>query len=133
MSRQIEASLASARWKRALGRFLDTRGFTLDEWRGAGIGAERVSLILAIQHILDCLRLQDTQADLLERETLLEDWQPWLYQEFGNVAAVLQQADPADIAYGLRWCEILLDRRLDAARIIDHPPEAVVQWTRDVA
>ena len=132
MARKVEASIAPEQWKRALGRFLDSCGFTLDEWKGVGIGAERAALILAIQHILDCLRLQQTQADLLERDALLEDWQPRLDAEFGKVAAVLREADPAAIAYGLRWCELLLDRRLDVAPMLDQPPESVVQWTRDV-
>lgn len=119
-------------WRRALGRFLDTRGFTVDEWQLAGLGAHRDALVTAVQHILERLRLQETQATLLERETLNEDWYPWLVEEFGEQAATLRDADPVAVAYGIRWCEILLGRNFEVAQLIDRPPEAIVQWTRDL-
>ena len=120
------------RWKRALGRILDTRGFTVDEWRHANLGAHREALTAVVTHILERLRLQETQADLLERDTLSEDWTPWLVEHFGNEAAVLKEADPVSAAYGIRWCEILLNRHLDVEQLFDEPPEAVIQWTRDL-
>jgi hypothetical protein len=123
---------ATQRWKRALGRALDSQGFTVDEWRQARLGAHRESLVAAIQHILERLRLQTTQAELLERDTLNEDWTPWLTEQFGEEGQLLKEADPVAIAYGIRWCEILLDRHLDIAALLQAPPEPVIQWTRDV-
>jgi hypothetical protein len=119
------------RWKRALGRALDTRGYTVDEWRLASLGAHRAALVAAVQHVLERLRLQETQTDLLERDTLAEDWEPWLAERFGDVASVLRDADPVAVAYGIRWCEILLNRQLEVEQLFDDPPEAVIQWTRD--
>ena len=74
---------ATDRWKRALGRMLDSRGFTVDEWRHANLAAHRPALIATVQHILERLRLEATQADLLERDTLAEDWDPWLTEQYG--------------------------------------------------
>ncbi|HZS00191.1 MAG TPA: hypothetical protein VFE37_15865 [Chloroflexota bacterium] len=124
---------ATDRWKRALGRMLDSRGFTVDEWRHANLAAYRPALIATVRHILERLRLEATQADLLERDTLGEDWDPWLVEQYGvDSARVLQEASPAEIAYGIRWCEILLDRHLDVEELATNPPEPVIQWTRDV-
>ena len=130
---QPTSSTALERWKRALGRLLDTQGYTIDEWRLSNVGAHRDALVQAVQHVLERLRLQDTQAGLLERETLDEDWNPWLVERFGDEAAILREADPVGIAYGIRWCEILLERPLDVEQLLKTPPEAIVQWTRDLA
>jgi hypothetical protein len=119
-------------WRKALGRFLDTRGFTVDEWQLAGLGAHRDTLVSAVQHVLERLRLLETQATLLERETLNEDWYPVLVEEFGEAASALREADPVSVAYGIRWCEILLGRTFEVAKLLDRPPEAIVQWTRDL-
>ena len=119
------------RWKRALGRLVDTQGFTVDEWRLSALAAHREALVAAVQHILERLRLQETQGELLERETLAEDWQPWLAETYGTDAKILQEADPVGIAYGIRWCEIVLNRQLDVEGLLTRPPEAVVQWARD--
>src|SRR5438046_644982 len=100
-------------WRRALGRFLDTRGFTVDEWQLAGLGAHRDALVSAVQAILERLRLQETQATLLERETMKEDWYPWLVEQFGEQVSALREADPVAVAYGIRWCEILLGREFE--------------------
>ena len=124
---------APQRWKRALGRALDTRGFTVDEWRLSSLGAHRASLTSAVQHILERLRLQGTQTDLLERDTLTEDWDPWLVEQYGAEASILREADPVAVAYGIRWCEIVLNRELDVEELLEDPPEAVIQWTRDVS
>jgi hypothetical protein len=124
--------VAPQRWKIALGRVLDTRGFTVDEWRRASLGDHRESLLRAVQFILERLRLQETQADLLERETLAEDWGPWLSEQFGDEAPLLREADPVAVAYGIRWCEIVLDRHLNVDEILESPPEPIVQWTRDL-
>jgi hypothetical protein len=123
---------ATLRWKRALGRALDSQGFTVDEWRQARLGAHRGSLVAAVQHILERLRIQTTQAELLERDTLNEDWTPWLTEQFGDEARLLMEVEPVNIAYGIRWCEILLDRELDVESLLQRPPEPVIQWTRDV-
>ena len=123
---------ATQRWKRALGRALDSQGFTVDEWRQARLGEHRESLVAAVQHILERLRLQTTQAELLERDTLNEDWTPWLNEQFGEEGQILKEADPVAIAYGIRWCEILLDRHIDISALLQAPPEPVIQWTRDV-
>jgi hypothetical protein len=120
------------RWKRALGRFLDSRGFTVDEWQQAQIGAHHTQLVSAVQHVLEKLRLQDTQTALLRRDTLMEDWNPWFNEQFGADSKILLEADPVAIAYGLRWYEILLDRQLEVTALLDRPPEALIQWTRDV-
>ena len=133
MTEPTQQSPSVERWKRALGRALDTRGYTVDEWRLANLGAHRASLVAAVQHILERLRLQETQTDLLERDTLTEDWNPWMVERFGDEAAVLREADPVAVAYGIRWCEILLNRELDVEQLFDDPPEAVIQWTRDLA
>ena len=123
----------TTRWKRALGRLLDSQGFTVDEWRQANLAAHREALLSTVQHILERLRAAETQTELLERDTLNEDWRPWLAESFGqDEARVLAEADPVGIAYGIRWCEILLDRHLDAEELLRAPPEPVIQWTRDV-
>ena len=119
-------------WKRALGRALDSQGFTVDEWRQARLGAHREALVAAIQHILERLRTSTTQAELLERDTLNEDWTPWLTERFGEEARILLDAEPVAIAYGVRWCEILLDRTIEVEPLLQHPPEPIIQWTRDV-
>jgi hypothetical protein len=124
---------ATDRWKLALGRMLDSRGFTVDEWRHANLAAHRAALIATVQHILERLRLEATQADLLERDTLDEDWDPWLTEQYGaETARILREGSPAEIAYGIRWCEILLDRHLDVEELATNPPEPVIQWSRDV-
>jgi hypothetical protein len=123
---------ATQRWKRALGRFLDSRGFTVDEWQMAQLGAHHESLVTAIQAILERLRLHETQTALLERDTLAEDWDPWLRERFGDETPILLEADPVAVAFGIRWSEILLDRQLDVASLLDHAPEALIEWTRDV-
>jgi hypothetical protein len=88
--------------------------------------------VAAVQHILERLRIQTTQAELLERDTLNEDWTPWLTEQFGDEARLLMEVEPVNIAYGIRWCEILLDRELDVESLLQRPPEPVIQWTRDV-
>ncbi len=124
---------ATERWKRSLGRLLDSHGFTVEEWEQASIAAHRDALLGSVQHILERLRSSATQRELLERDTLDEDWNPWLSEQFGaEVARILHEADPVGIAYGLRWCEIVLDRRLDIAEVVAAPPEPVIQWTRDL-
>ncbi len=125
-------SPSTLRWKQALGRMLDSQGFTVDEWRRAKLGEHRAALIDAVQFILERLRLQSTQADLLERDTLNEDWAPLLRERFGDAAGILEEADPVAVGYGIRWCEILLDRALDVEELLAHPAEPVIQWTRDV-
>ena len=52
-------------------------------------------------------------------------------ETYGTDAKILQEADPVGIAYGIRWCEIVLNRQLDVEGLLTHPPEAVVQWARD--
>ena len=120
------------RWRRALGRALDTRGYTVDEWKLASLAAHRDSLVALVQQLVEHLRIQQTQADLLERDTLAEDWTPWLTEHFGDKARVLADADPVAVAYGIRWCEILLERDIDVGQLFDQPPEAIVQWSRDL-
>ena len=126
------ANVPPRRWKLALGRVLDTSGFTVDEWQHEAMAPHREALVAAIAHILERLQLEKTQGDLLERDTLDEDWQPWLEQNYPGEAAALGEADPVGAAYGLRWCEVLLDRQIDVHELLTHPPEAVVAWTRDV-
>ncbi|MBX5490900.1 MAG: hypothetical protein IRZ14_07055 [Chloroflexi bacterium] len=126
------SNIPPRRWKRALGRLLDTAGFTVDEWRQAPLAAHHDALVQAIRHILACLQIAKTQSDLLERDTLAEDWTPWLQEQFGDVAAVLSEADPVAAAYGIRWCEIVLARQFDVEELLANPPEPVVAWTRDV-
>ena len=121
------------RWRRALGRALDTRGYTVDEWRLAALAEHRDALVSAVQQLLENLRLQQTQGELLERDTLNEDWTPWLTERFGEDARILVDADPVGVAYGVRWCEIVLERELEVADLFDNPPEAVIQWSRDLA
>jgi hypothetical protein len=128
----IPPEAATQRWKRALGRFLDSRGFTLDEWQHAQASGHQAALVAAIQEILARLRLGENQADLLERDTLMEDWTPWLSARFGDQAGLLEETDPVGVAYGLRWCEILLGRPLDLEQLLDQPPESVIEWTRDL-
>jgi hypothetical protein len=120
------------RWRKALGRALDTRGYTVDEWRLAALAAHREALVSAVQQLLEKLRLQQTQGELLERDTLNEDWLPWLTEQFGDNARILVDADPVGVAYGVRWCEIVLEREFEIGDLFDHPPEAVIQWTRDL-
>jgi hypothetical protein len=120
------------RWRRALGRALDTRGYTVDEWRLAALAAHRPELVSAVQQVIEQLRLQKTQGELLERDTLNEDWTPWLAERFGDDARLLADADPVGVAYGVRWCEIVLEREFEAGDLFDNPPEAVIQWTRDL-
>jgi hypothetical protein len=128
-----EAPLPSTHhWKRALGRALDSQGFTVDEWRQARLGAHRGALVSAIEHILERLRTSTTQAELLERDTLNEDWTAWLTEQFGEEARILLDAEPVAIAYGIRWCEILLDRNIEVEPLLQNPPEPIIQWTRDV-
>jgi hypothetical protein len=126
------SNIPPRRWKHALGRLLDTAGFTVDEWRQAPLAAHRDALIQAIEHILGCLRLAKTQSDLLERETLAEDWTPWLREQFGALAPLLGEADLVGAAYGIRWCEIVLDRQFAVDELLRNPPEPVVAWTRDL-
>ena len=120
------------RWRKALGRALDTRGYTVDEWRLAALAAHRESLVSAVEQLLEKLRLQQTQGELLERDTLNEDWTPWLTEQFGDSARILVDADPVGVAYGVRWCEIVLEREFEIGDLFDQPPEAVIQWTRDL-
>jgi hypothetical protein len=120
------------RWRKALGRALDTRGYTVDEWRLAALAAHREALFSAVQQLLEKLRLQQTQSELLERDTLNEDWMPWLTEQFGENARILVDADPVGVAYGVRWCEIVLEREFEIGDLFDQPPEAVIQWTRDL-
>lgn len=129
---EVRTPPPSQRWKEALGRLLDSRGFTVDEWRRAKLGTHRESVVAAVQHILERLRLQATQADLLERDTLHEDWRPWLAEQFGEEASLLEEADPVAVAYGIRWCEIVLERELNVEDLLTQPPEPVIQWTRDL-
>ena len=124
---------ATDHWKRALARFLDTRAYTRDEWQLRAVGAHHTSLIAAVQHFLERLREQETQVALLERDILTEDWDTWLEQQFGQEAAVLREADPAAVAYGIRWCEILLNRQWDVEQLLASPPVAVMMWTHDLA
>ncbi|HEY7064951.1 MAG TPA: hypothetical protein VII06_25980 [Chloroflexota bacterium] len=113
---------------------LDSRGFTVDEWRHANLAGHQAALLATVTHILERLRLEATQRDLLERDTLNEDWDPWLIEQYGETTArVLHEASPAEIAYGIRWCEILLDRQLAVEQLATNPPEPVIQWTRDVS
>src|SRR5436309_2024030 len=105
-------------WKRALGRFLDTRGFTLEEWEVAGDDSQRAGMVAAVQGILDQLRQQETQVALFERETLGEDWFIWLAERFGDQAPAVHEAEPVAVAYGIRWCEILLNRQLDVEALL---------------
>ncbi len=124
---------ATERWKRSLGRLLDSHGFTVEEWEQASIAAHRQALLDSVQHILERLRSSATQRELLERDTLDEDWNPWLAEQFGSdVARILREADPIGIAYGVRWCEIVLEREFEVDTLFENPPEAVVQWSRDV-
>jgi len=125
-------NLAPARWKRAVGRFLTSRGFTHDEWQRTTLGVHHASLLAAVQQVLVQLRQHETQASLLEREALHESWQPWLVAQFGREALLFRQVDPVGIAFGLRWCEILLARELDVAHTIEQPPAAIQQWARDI-
>jgi len=120
------------RWRKSLGRALDTRGYTVDEWRLAALAAHRESLVSAVEQLLEKLRLQQTQGELLERDTLNEDWTPWLTERFGDTARILVDADPVGVAYGVRWCEIVLEREFGIDELFDQPPEAVIQWTRDL-
>src|SRR5919199_2076006 len=85
------------RWRRALGRALDTRGYTVDEWRLAALAAHRDALVSAVQQLVENLRLQQTQGELLERDTLNEDWSPWLAERFGADARLLNDADPVGV------------------------------------
>ena len=39
---------------------------------------------------------------------------------------------PVGVAYGVRWCEIVLEREFGIDELFDQPPEAVIQWTRDL-
>ena len=48
-------------------------------------------------------------------------------------AAELTRKVAEAVAYAVRWCEILLNRELDVVALLDQPPPAVLQWTRDVA
>ena len=57
---------------------------------------------------------------------------PWLAAQFGREALLFRQVDPGGIAFGLRWCEILLARELDVAQTIQQPPAAIQQWARDI-
>ena len=45
-------NLAPARWKRAVSRFLISRGFTHDEWQRTTIGVHHASLVAAVQQML---------------------------------------------------------------------------------
>ena len=51
-------NLAPARWKRAVGRFLTSRGFTHDEWQRTTLGVHHASLLAAVQQVLVQLRQQ---------------------------------------------------------------------------
>jgi hypothetical protein len=126
------AHLPPERWRRALGRAVDTRGYTVDEWRLAALAEHRVALVAAVQQLLEALRLQQTQAELLERDTLNEDWSPWLAERVNADAQLMGEADPVGVAYGLRWCEIVLERQFTVLELFENPPESVVQWTRDL-
>ena len=126
------SNIPPRRWKQALGRVLDTRGFTVEEWQRTPEHANYPVLIEAIRHILARLQLENTLTELLERDTLAEDWPAWLQQEYGLEVQGMGEVDPAAAAYGIRWCEIVLDRALPVDELIDNPPEPVVAWTRDV-
>jgi hypothetical protein len=98
----------------------------------AQLGAHHASLVAAVQAILECLRLHETQTALLERDTQAEDWDSWLRERFGEETPILLEADPVAVAFGIRWCEILLDRQLEVETLLERAPEALIQWTRDV-
>lgn len=129
---ETPASIPPRRWKQALGRLLDTQGFTVDEWQHAPLAAHREALVEAVSHILARLQMEKTQSELLERDTLAEDWMPWLQAQYGAATEALREADPVGAAYGIRWCEIVLARQLDVPELLVNPPEPVVAWTRDV-
>lgn len=120
------------RWKRSLGRALDTQGFTVEEWEGTDLVEQRKALRLAAEAVLERLRLQETQAQLLERDTLSEDWNGWLLSRFPDQPALVPDVDVVGIAFAVRWCEILLGRQFEIEQVLSRPPEAIVQWTRDV-
>src|SRR5262249_45451304 len=93
---------------------------------------QRKAVRLAAEAVLERLRLQDTQAELLERDTLTEDWSGWLATRFPEHPPLVPDVDAVGIAFAIRWCEILLDRQFEVEHVLERPPEAIVQWTRDV-
>jgi hypothetical protein len=117
------------RWKQALSEFLKAYGGTADAWEAQGREEHRSRTIQAAVLVLESLRQQSTQAALLTRAALPESWYSVVEALGSEQGWSVQEA--AAVAYGIRWCEILLSRQLDLVTLLDRPSPAIVQWTQD--
>jgi hypothetical protein len=121
---------AMQRWKRALGRFIETYGPLATEQSSDEQDQRRILHIQATLVILESLRQLETQAALLAREAQHEDWHTILGKRARGQGWSVHEA--AEVTYGIRWCEILLRRQLDPVALLQRPPPSIRQWTRDV-
>jgi hypothetical protein len=79
--------------------------------------------------ILESLRQQETQTTLLAHASTEECWHRFLGPLGAGQGWSGQEAEA--VAYGIRWCEIVLGHQLDPVELLNRLPLVIEQWTRD--